>query len=145
MNELLQQRIEAVQIGRHNTFIAMEQKKSLRDELESELERFLANGGVVTTLKGTEFKERPPRVVHGEGSIYASRQEFLRILRWTQDDYAAQRRTTLSVVTGIALKRVRSVITTNARGAKMHKQEYEAFKAAMPIIEEMERNNEKAQ
>ena len=144
MNELLQQRIQAVQIGRNTTFAQMEQKKSLRDELESELERFLANGGVVA-LKGTEFKERPPRVVHGEGSIYASRQEFLRILRWTQDDYAAQRRTALSLVTGIELKRVRSVITTNARGAKMHKQEYKAFKAAMPIIEEMERNNEKAQ
>lgn len=145
MNELLQQRIQAVQIGRNTTFAQMEQKKSLRDELESELERFLANGGVVTALKGTEFKERPPRVIHGEDAVYASRQEFLRILRWTQDDYAAQRRTALSLVTGIELKRVRSVITTNARGAKMHKQEYKAFKAAMPIIEEMERNNEKAQ
>ena len=57
MNELLQQRIEAVQIGRNTTFAQMEQKKSLRDELESELERFLANGGVVTALKGAEFKE----------------------------------------------------------------------------------------
>lgn len=50
MNELIQQRIEAVQIGRHNTFIAMEQKKSLRDELDSQLEAFLSNGGAIDQL-----------------------------------------------------------------------------------------------
>ena len=50
MNELLQQRIIAVQAGRNTTFAAMEQKKSLRDELETELERFLAKGGMVEQL-----------------------------------------------------------------------------------------------
>lgn len=50
MNELLQQRIIAVQAGRNTTFAAMEQKKSLRDELETELERFLAKGGMAEQL-----------------------------------------------------------------------------------------------
>ncbi|EOR06694.1 hypothetical protein [Acinetobacter tandoii] len=50
MNELLQQRIQAVQIGRNTTFAQMEQKKSLRDELDSQLEAFLSNGGAIEQL-----------------------------------------------------------------------------------------------
>ena len=50
MNELLQQRIQAVQIGRNTTFAQMEQKKSLRDELDSQPEAFLKNGGAVEQL-----------------------------------------------------------------------------------------------
>lgn len=50
MNELLQQRIQAVQIGRNTTFAQMEQKKSLRDQLDSQLEAFLSNGGVIEQL-----------------------------------------------------------------------------------------------
>ena len=50
MNELLQQRIQAVQIGRNTTFAQMEQKKSLRDQLDSQLEAFLSNGGAIEQL-----------------------------------------------------------------------------------------------
>ena len=50
MNELLQQRIQAVQSGRNTTFAQMEQKKSLRDQLDSQLEAFLSNGGVIEQL-----------------------------------------------------------------------------------------------
>ena len=50
MNELLQQRIQAVQIGRNTTFAQMEQKKSLQDELDSQLEAFLSNGGAIEQL-----------------------------------------------------------------------------------------------
>ena len=50
MNELLQQRIESVQAGRNITHAQIEQKKSLRDKLDSQLEAFLKNGGAVEQL-----------------------------------------------------------------------------------------------
>ena len=50
MNEILQQRIESLQAGRNITHAQIEQKKSLRDQLDSQLEAFLKNGGAVEQL-----------------------------------------------------------------------------------------------
>ena len=50
MNELLQQRIESVQAGRNITHAQIEAKRSLREQLDSDLEAFLKNGGKVETL-----------------------------------------------------------------------------------------------
>lgn len=50
MNEILQQRIESAQVGKNMTHAQMEQKKSLRDELDSQLEAFLSNGGTIEQL-----------------------------------------------------------------------------------------------
>ena len=50
MNEILQQRIESVQAGKNITHAQIEQKKSLRDELDSQLEAFLSNGGTIEQL-----------------------------------------------------------------------------------------------
>lgn len=50
MNEILQQRIESVQAGKNITHAQIEQKKSLRDQLDSQLEAFLKNGGAVEQL-----------------------------------------------------------------------------------------------
>ena len=50
MNELLQQRIESVQAGRNITQAQIEAKRSLREQLDSDLEAFLKNGGAVEQL-----------------------------------------------------------------------------------------------
>ena len=41
MNEILQQRIESVQAGRNTTHAQLEAKRSLREQLDSDLEAFL--------------------------------------------------------------------------------------------------------
>ena len=50
MNELLQQRIESVQADKNITHAQIEAKRSLREQLDSDLEAFLKNGGKVETL-----------------------------------------------------------------------------------------------
>lgn len=50
MNEILQQRIESVQAGKNITHAQIEAKRSLREQLDSDLEAFLRNGGKVETL-----------------------------------------------------------------------------------------------
>ena len=50
MNELLQQRIESVQAGKNITHAQIEAKRSLREQLDSDLEAFLKNGGTVEQL-----------------------------------------------------------------------------------------------
>ena len=50
MNEILQQRIESVQASKNITYAQIEAKRSLREQLDSDLEAFLKNGGKVETL-----------------------------------------------------------------------------------------------
>lgn len=50
MNEILQQRIESVQAGKNITHAQIEAKRSLREQLENDVEAFLKNGGKVETL-----------------------------------------------------------------------------------------------
>ena len=47
MNEILNQRIQAVQIGKDNTYAQMEAKRSLREQLDTELAEYLAKGGEI--------------------------------------------------------------------------------------------------
>ena len=53
MNELLQQRIESVQAGRNTTHAQIEAKRSLREQLDSDLEPFLKK-----SRKGGDFATR---------------------------------------------------------------------------------------
>lgn len=50
MNEILQQRIESVQAGKNITHAQIEAKRSLREQLDGDLEAFLKNGGAVEQL-----------------------------------------------------------------------------------------------
>lgn len=65
MNEIFQQRIEAVQIAKNITHAQIEAKRSLREQLDSDLEAFLKNGGKVETLpqgysgEFSQFNGRP--------------------------------------------------------------------------------------
>ena len=65
MNEILQQRIESVQAGKNITHAQIQAKRSLREQLDSDLEAFLKNGGKVETLpqgysgEFSQFNGRP--------------------------------------------------------------------------------------
>lgn len=65
MNEILQQRIESVQAGKNITHAQIEAKRSLREQLENDVEAFLKNGGKVETLpqgysgEFSQFNGRP--------------------------------------------------------------------------------------
>ena len=52
--------VKAESAARKSTAVLVE-KEILRNELESEVEKFLASGGEIKQLKGTEFKPLPPR------------------------------------------------------------------------------------
>lgn len=47
MNEILQQRIESVRVGKNITHGQIEAKRSLREQLDTELAEFLAKGGEI--------------------------------------------------------------------------------------------------
>lgn len=64
MNEILQQRIESVQAGKNITHAQIEAKRSLREQLENDVEAFLKNGGKVETL---------PQGYSGELSFFNNR------------------------------------------------------------------------
>ena len=64
MNEILQQRIESVQAGKNITHAQIEAKRSLREQLDSDLEAFFANGGQIQAL---------PRGYSGEFSQFNGR------------------------------------------------------------------------
>ena len=58
MNEILQQRISAVQVGKNITHAQIMAKQNLREQLERDLEEFLVSGSEVLTrhqidLRGT--------------------------------------------------------------------------------------------
>lgn len=64
MNEIFQQRIESVQAGKNITHAQIEAKRSLREQLDSDLEAFFANGGQIQAL---------PRGYSGEFSQFNGR------------------------------------------------------------------------
>lgn len=59
MNEILQQRIESVRAGKNITHAQIEAKRSLREQLERDVESFLARGGETQVLPigFTHFKD----------------------------------------------------------------------------------------
>jgi len=59
MNKILQQRIESVQAGKNITHAQIEAKRSLREQLERDVENFLAGGGETQVLPigFTHFKD----------------------------------------------------------------------------------------
>ena len=57
--EIFNERITAAQGAKH-VIAQSAQKKSLREELENEVEKFLSNGGSINTLSGIDFKPKQP-------------------------------------------------------------------------------------
>lgn len=139
MNEILNQRIESVQAGRNITHAQIEAKRSLREELQSEVEKFLKRGGRVETLKGTEFVPRPPRK-QTKIKGHASKSQVVKIRNWVNAvSTTPTRREQLSRTTGIHINRVRSLLAPPAtHGARMTQSEFSLFMEAISFIERQE-------
>lgn len=56
MNEVFNQRIQAVQFGKNTTQAHIVAKRQLREELETEMEKYLAKGGEVKTLDRSQYQ-----------------------------------------------------------------------------------------
>ncbi|MDQ9009014.1 hypothetical protein RFI36_04790 [Acinetobacter gerneri] len=68
MNEILNQRIQSVQAGKDITHAQIVAKHNLRKELETEIEKFLANGGEIKQAVNQQFQ-----VKHGTSDQYTKR------------------------------------------------------------------------
>ncbi|QQN40310.1 hypothetical protein [Acinetobacter sp. CS-2] len=139
MNEIIQQRIEFVQAGKDITYAQLIAKRNLREELETEMEKYLARGGRVETLKGTEFVPRPPRK-QTKIKGHASKSQVVKIRNWVNAvSTTPTRREQLSRTTGIHINRVRSLLAPPAtHGARMTQSEFSLFMEAIPFIERRE-------
>ena len=139
MNEILQQPIESVQAGKNITHAQLIAKRNLREDLETEMEKYLARGERVKTLKGTEFVPRPPRK-QTKIKGHASKSQVVKIRNWVNAvSTTPTRREQLSRTTGIHINRVRSLLAPPAtHGARMTQSEFSLFMEAIPFIERRE-------
>ena len=139
MNEIIQQGIESVQAGKDITYAQLIAKRNLREDLETEMEKYLARGGSVKTLKGTEFVPRPPRK-QTKVKGHASKSQVVKIRNWVNAvSTTPTRREQLSRTTGIHINRVRSLLAPPAtHGARMTQSEFSLFMEAIPFIERRE-------
>lgn len=58
--EIFNERITAVQDAKHVIRADSAAKKSLREQLENDVEKFLSQGGSINTLSGIDFKPKQP-------------------------------------------------------------------------------------
>lgn len=58
--EIFNERITAAQGAKHVTHANSAAKKSLREQLENDIEKFLSQGGSINTLSGIDFKPKQP-------------------------------------------------------------------------------------
>jgi hypothetical protein len=115
-------------------------KQKQREELQTELEKFLKQGGKVEKLKGTEFVPRPVRKKLTKKEKNASLTDVNKIRNWANaGGYNSGRRTQLPNATQISLKRVRSLLSpATVHGAKMTRDEFLLFSKAISKIESEE-------
>ena len=121
----------------HMSYTAAVQKNNLREQPDTELAEFLAKGGEIKQLEGTEIKPLPPRSV-SESPGFASPIEMNRLIRWCQSGKLSRpRRQAISEHTGIDLRRIRSCLHAG-KSARLTKHEYARIKAVLKDIENAE-------
>ena len=112
-------------------------KENLRNEIESGIERFLANGGQITTLKGTEIKPLPPRST-AESNNYASVMQVGALIDWCNKSHPRRsRRLAIVERTGLHKGKVLQCLTPNS-SAQLTRYEYAQIKAVLKDIEDAE-------
>ena len=67
MNDILYHRIQAVQIGKDITYAQLIAKRNLREELETEMEKYLARGGQIK-----QAEQKPYEAKHGTNAQYTN-------------------------------------------------------------------------
>ena len=113
------------------------QKQAESELLKNELEKFLANGGQIAKLKGTEIKQRPPRSTV-ESDMYASAIQVSALINWCNDGrFVRSRRKAIVERTGLNEQRILQCLIPNDR-ARLTKGEYKQIKAVLRDIEESE-------
>ena len=137
--------VKAESAARKSTAVLIE-KEILRNELEFEVEKFLANGGEIKQLKGVEFKKLPPRsTVESDSEI--SNIETYNLLQWLkQGDRRNSRRAAIVKRTRIPYSRLTSCLSHKYQ-CRLTRVEYAQIKAVMVDIEkaELECASEEAQ
>ena len=79
MNEILNQRIQSVRAGKDITHAQQVAKRHLREDLETEMEKFLANGGEPKTLeRGQCMTFRSPCFDKSKSELQALAKQFKR-------------------------------------------------------------------
>ena len=113
------------------------QKQAQSELLNNELEKFLAKGGQITNIKGTEIKQRPPRSTV-ESDSYASVMEVSALINWCNEGHPRRsRRKAIVERTGLSENRILQCLIPNDR-ARLMKGEYKQIKAVLRDIEESE-------
>lgn len=145
--EIFNERISLAQGAKH--IVAQSaQKKSLREELENEVEKFLASGGSVNTLSGIDFKPKQPskRVERikpwreVKQPEYAKSERNAELHEWTKAK--RDRINSLSKAMNVG----RSYVANRVYGKVfITAAEFEEeIKPAMKCVEKWEQQNEKA-
>ena len=75
MNEILQQRIASVQVGKNITHAQIMAKQNLREQLERDLEEFLASGSEVKVLPNGFSNFRDGLIPQSKGRPATSEQD----------------------------------------------------------------------
>lgn len=114
-------------------------KQKQREEIQSEVEKFLKRGGKIESLKGTEFVPRPPRK-QTKNKGHAPRSQVVKIRNWANAvSTTPTRREQLSRTTGIHINRVRSLLAPpTTHGARMTQSEFSLLMEEIPFIERRE-------
>ena len=113
------------------------QKQAESELLNNELEKFLAKGGNITNLKGTEIKQRPPRSTV-ESDSYASAVQVSALINWCNDGrFVRSRRKAIVERTGLSEQRILQCLIPNHK-ARLTTSEYKQIKAVLRDIEESE-------
>ena len=117
--------------------MSIHQKQAESELLNNEIEKFLANGGQIAELKGTEIKQRPPRST-AETDSYASAIQVSALINWCNEGrFVRSRRKAIIERTGLNESRVLQCLI-RSRAAKLTKGEYKQIKAVLRDIEESE-------
>lgn len=104
---------------------------------QKQVEQFVANGGEIAKIKGTEIKQRPPRSMV-ESDSYASAIQVSALINWCNNGrFVRSRRKAIAERTGLSEQRIFQCLIPNDR-ARLTKGEYKQIKAVLRDIEESE-------
>ncbi len=128
--------VRAESAARKSTAVLAEKEK-LRNEIQSGIEEFLANGGENKQLKGTEIKPLPPRSI-AEESHFITRSQFNSLFEWCKKGNPRRsRRSAIAERTGLSKSMVFACLTPNSTN-QLTKREYAQIKAVLKDIEDAE-------
>lgn len=106
------------------------------------IDSYIENGVKITVLEGTKFVPKPKRsVVEEPKDHFANSYQLSKLLQWCNSGNCKMpRRTTLSELSGIPLKRIRGYISPS-RQIKLRLFDYKLLMSLRDQVEQLEREN----